>query len=143
MSRFVRGETTRIDLSAGDWLLVKQRLTNGETREQLRRSYTHVNGTHYYDPIESGMALVVAYLVDWSLTNDEGKPVVIREKPRNEVVAALDALSSEDFGEIKRAIETHERAMETDRQEKKLLSGGNGSGVISSSLVSGVGATSG
>lgn len=143
MSRFVRGETTRINLPNGDWLLVKEYLTNGETREQLRRSYTLVNEKYYYDPVESGMALVTAYIVDWSLTGNDGKPVVIREKPRNEVVAALDNLYSHDFAEIKRAIEVHERAMEAARQEKKLLSGATGSEAISSSLVSGVGAMSG
>jgi len=87
---------------------------------------------------------VTAFLVDWSLRDDTGKPVVIREQPIEVVEAALDALDPESFAEIKGAIEAHEIAMAAERAQEK-----NGQGgvielpAISPSPESVAGATSG
>lgn len=137
MSRFVRPETKTIQISNGDWLLVKKRLSAGEQRATFSRLYTpSLDGDMRVNPIQVGLAQIVAYLLDWSLTDDEGKQVVIRDKSADDVTAILDNLDPESFAEIREAIEQHEEAMRDEREEqKKTRAGGNGSSTISPSLV--------
>jgi len=112
-----RPESTRLEISRSDWVLVKKHLTAGESRGMLgnmlrlgaRLSETAV------DPTKVGLARVVAYLLDWSITDPDDKPVVIRDQPFEVVAAAVDALEPECFAEILAAIEAHEAAMEDER----------------------------
>lgn len=123
-SRFVRPDSDTLKISDGDWLLVKRRLTSGETRDQLRRSYRVFDGRMVYDPVESGMALVTSYLLDWSLLGDDGKPIVIRGLMLSELTTVLDALDPDHFGEIRKAIEKYEKQMDKARAQEKKLPGG-------------------
>lgn len=145
MSRFVRPETTILKISNGDTLTVKRRLTSGEVREMHKRMYiSGVDGTLRANPLQAVLAMVVTYLVDWSLTDDEGRLVAIRDQPTETVIAALDALDSESFVEIKTAIDAHEAEMAAERdQEKKQSAGVNELSAISPSLVGVAGGTSG
>ena len=63
------------------------------------------------------LAEVVAYLVDWNLTDADGRPVVIRGAPTEFVIGALDNLDADGFDEIKTAITKHIAALE---EEKKI-----------------------
>lgn len=124
MSRFVHPETTILTLANGDTLTVKKWLNEGETREAYSRMYREsTNGTSHIHPQQVGRSMVLAYLLDWSLTDDTGKQVVIREKSVEEVGAALDQLFPDEFEEIHAAIKAHEAAMLKARQEKKRPSG--------------------
>lgn len=124
MSRFVRPETVRLDISNGDWLLVKKRLNAGEQRQVYARLMKPVTGTlaggasqtFELDPVKATLSNILGYLLDWSLTDDEGKPVVIRGKSETEIIAALDALEGESFAEIQRAIADHETAVADARR---------------------------
>lgn len=135
-SRFVRPETAVLKISNGDTLTVKKRLSSGELRAYVSRMYLPtVDGTLKVSPLSSGVALVVAYLLDWSLTDDDGQPVVIRDASVDALTAALDNLEPESFTEIREAIETHEAAMAAERTaEKNGRGGGTASSVISPSL---------
>ena len=111
MSRFVRPETVKLDLTDGDWLLVKRRLTAGEERHAFARI---LKSTAYGEPMaldfeKTGLAKIVAYLLDWSLADDSGV-VVIRDQPAHVVEAALLALDPSSFHEIHHAINAHEAA---------------------------------
>lgn len=98
-------------ISNGDWLLVKRRLSFGDQRAAFARLYTtDPDGTVRRNPLGMGIAQVAAYLLDWSLTDDADQPVVIRGVSTDELTAALDHLSVEDFAEIREAIEAHETA---------------------------------
>src|SRR5262245_15623993 len=118
MSRFVRPDTVRLEISQGDWLLVKKRLTAGEERQafaRMMRPYrTSLSGMPNgsdqveLDPVQATLSNTIAYLLDWSLVDDDGKPVVIRNQPVDVVRAALDALDLESFTEITQAIAAHE-----------------------------------
>ena len=123
MSRFVRPETATLALSDGDTLIVRKRLTYGEQRASYSRMYmAGLDGRLRVNPFETGRALVVAYLLDWSLCDDDGQRVEIRGQPTETIEGAIDALSPEDFDEIRTAIETHEKAMLAEREaEKKRL----------------------
>jgi hypothetical protein len=115
-SRFVRPDTAILKISKGDTLTVKRRLSHGEQRASFARMYlAGADGTLKVNPFNIGMALVTAYLLDWSLTDDDGRPVPIRGVSAEELAFALDQLSPEDFAEIRTAIETHVAAMDAER----------------------------
>jgi len=137
MSRFVRPDTDRLDLTDGDWLLVKRRLTAGEERRAFARPYKPI---HRGEPIEIdpeavGLGLVTQYLLDWSLVDDRGQVVTIRDQPSSVVEAALNALDPASFREISDAIGAHvERQRAALDAEKKTRDTGSRLSVISGSV---------
>jgi hypothetical protein len=131
--RVRRPATDRLELTEGDYLLVKQDLTAGEYRELMRASsrplqVTTATGapapTIELDPIAAGLAMVVAYLLDWSFTDADGRKLVIADQPPAVVRAALDHIDSDAYMEVMRAIQNHqaERAA-VIAEEKKTRSG--------------------
>jgi hypothetical protein len=139
-------ETRRIEISDGDWLLVRKRLTHGETTEAVkRRFFTGADGVPRIDPIAMQHAQVIAYLVDWSLTSPDGDKIEIRGESADYVEAALNSFDDETVTEILTAIRDHETAMIAARTEEKktIPSGASESFPISSSPVPAGGGTSG
>jgi hypothetical protein len=132
MGRFVRPETCRLTLANGDTLTVKKRLTHGEQRAAYARMYdTGVDGALKVNPLQLGMALVTAYLVDWHLHDDD---VSIRGLSADELTTVLDTMAPEDFAEIRTAVEQHEAAMLAERTAAKNgTAGERGSAAISPS----------
>lgn len=124
-SRVVRPETERLTISDGDWLLVKKRLNHGESTEAFARRYlTAADGTTAINLLSVGTARMLAYLLDWSLIDLEGKQIVIRDQPVHVVASALNALDEDSVNEIDLAIAAHERAMDAERAaQKKILTG--------------------
>lgn len=112
---FVRPETVRLELSDGDWVLVKRRLSIGEIREAqaLGLQFDDRLERWILDPKRTGVIDVVAYLVDWSF------PLPIAHAPRLEVLAAVEALGLEEFLDVQRAVVAHERAEEARRTAEK------------------------
>lgn len=145
MSRFVRPDVTKLKISGGDTLVVKRRLNAGEQRAAFARMATAAaDGSLHVNRLQVGHAMVLAYLVDWSLTDDSGKVVEIRDRPIEAIEAALNALDSESYTEIKTAIEDHDAAIrEAREQEKNGPDGANESSAISPSPVSVTGDMSG
>lgn len=135
-SRFVQPETTWLTLSNGDRLLVKKRLNAGEQRAAHARMYVAgINGETRVNPLQVGLAMTTAYLLDWTLTDNEGKAVEIRGMSPEDIGRVLDSLSPEDFGEINDAVAKHEQAMQAEREaQKKTLSSVSGSSVTGPSL---------
>ena len=124
MSRFVRPETRTLVLANGDRLIVRKRLTAGETRAQYARMYAQgADGNLKRNPLMSGMGIIVAYLLDWNLTDDTDRPVVIKDLSPADLQAVIDNLDMESFDEIKSAIELHEREMAAERQAEKKTDG--------------------
>jgi hypothetical protein len=124
-----------LTLANGDTLTVKKRLSSGEQRAVWARMYhTDDEGTLRRNPFTFGLATLLAYLVDWSLTDDQGDRVVIRGISADDLTAILDALTPEDFAEIKAAVDAHEVAMVQERADaKKNPSGETGSSPTSPS----------
>lgn len=119
-TRIVRPETRRLEISGGDWLLVKRRLNAGEQRGLFARMY-HANGDgrRVLDPLQTGPALILAYLLDWSLVDERGSVLAIRDEPDEVKQAALDAIDYESFVEIRTAIERHQEANDLEETAKK------------------------
>ena len=144
-SRFVEPETTTLELSEGDWILVKTRLNHGQQRAAQARTYiADAAGIRNVDPMQMDMALVTAYLLDWSLTDKQKKPVTIAGLEPEPLGRVLDNLDPESFGEIRDAIVRHVDTQRAAREaEKKTRSGESGAKVISPSPSEPAGALSG
>jgi len=112
---FVRPDTVRLELGDGDWIVVKGRLSIGEIREAqaLGLQYDDRLERWILNPRHTGTIDVAAYLVDWSF------PVPIRQAPRLEVLAAVEALELETFHELRRRILDHEREQQARRDAEK------------------------
>lgn len=142
MSRFVLPETSVLTLPNGDRLTVWTRLNAGQSHRRYARMYTTASdGTRLVNLLEVGRATVVAYLIDWTLADDD---MPIRNMPPDELAAVLDNLAVEDFNEIRDAIDAHETAQRERREaEKKTRSGALKSSPTSTSPADAIGATSG
>jgi len=124
-----------ITLSQGDSITIKTRLTAGEQHEAFSRMYlAGVDGKLHANPLQSGRAMITAYLVDWNLTDDDGAVVPIRGLSIVELESVLNSLDPESFAEIKAAVEGHEARMTAAREaEKKTRVGSRGDDPISRS----------
>jgi len=132
-SRVRRPDTDTIAISGGDTLTVKRFLTAAEFRELVRASTKPVRlgaGTPAgdiameVDPTESGLQTVLAYLVDWTFTDFDGRPLVIRDQPRAVVRAMLDVIDAESYMEVQRAIQAHDSSMRAFVESEKKMTGG-------------------
>jgi hypothetical protein len=112
--RFVHPEVTRLPLSDGDFLDVKKRLTAGEERlvftRQIRAQGLGDKAQLDFDQV--GKSKLVAYIVGWSLTDENGAPVPFSE-------SALDNLDPDSFAEIRNAVDAHETAVTAERAARK------------------------
>ena len=118
MSRFLKPDIVRINLTGGDWITIKKELTAGEQRRVFARTTKQVRAG---EPIEidlekAGVSNLAEYLIDWSFTDQAGQPVPIRDMPAEYIIATLNSLDAESFNEITKAIDDHEKAL---AEEKK------------------------
>lgn len=143
MSRFVRPEVVRLQLSGGDFIDVKKELNTGESRRvfaRMARDMTPGQNVQL-DPQQVGMAKVVEYLIGWSFTDDNGKPVELPESPEMKE-AVISNLHIDDWNEIRQAIDAHEDRVDAQRaQEKKAHAGVNSSKATSPSPSAAAGPT--
>ena len=112
-SRFVEPDTTTLKISERRHA---HRQAPAEYRRAARRARAMTSAPEpgetgvRANPFEIGISMVLAYLVDWSLTDGDGRHVDIRGKPREDVRAMLDNLDPLDFDEIRLAIDAHVEA---------------------------------
>ena len=140
-SRIRQPEIVRLEISEGDWIEVRKYLTAGEVRRMhARMMHALPDGKMEIDRLLVRLAKTTAYLLDWSITDANDRPVIIRDQSDETVAAILDMLDPDAFEEIWRAIDAHEDRVEA---EKKLNTGAAGSGQISLSRAPLVGAMTG
>jgi hypothetical protein len=109
-NRFVQPEIVRLELSDGDWVDVKKRLTVGEERAAFQAIVGEVNqATGWRRPnVEMvGIAEMVAYIVRWSFRDAQDLPVPVS-------VTAIKQLDAVSFNEIEKALEAHVAAVEAE-----------------------------
>lgn len=146
MSRFVHPASVVLTLSQGDSLTVKARLNTGEERAMFSRMYRppDADGRSHIDPMQTNMARVLAYLLDWTLVDDAGQLVEIRDRPAAAIEDTLNALDPEDFSEIRKAIDAHIARTEAERADKKKVApGAPAFSAISTSLAAATGGSNG
>jgi hypothetical protein len=140
-SRVVKPETKLLPISGDDWLLVKRRLNHGEVSRIFIRSHD-VDG--HPIPIKHGLSKVAMYLLDWSLTDLAGAPLVIRGATLDDIEAALNGLEPDSVYEIHAAIIAHEEAVAAEvAVEKKTQRGATASDPTLPSPAPADGATNG
>jgi len=127
-SRYRKQEEMRVTLSGGDWLLVRKHLTAGEERDAqarvIRASTFRAGEKPELDLEHIGIAQAVSYLIDWSITDADDRPIGIRDQSYAFVAAALRNQTPESLREILDAIQAHDAAMTAEREhEKKDLAG--------------------
>lgn len=115
--RMRRPETVKLEMSHGDWLLVKKYLTAGEQRTMFARMLREE--TDRINPIKVGVSRIQAYLLDWSFEDADGKPLNIRDQPENVLASALDVIDAEAFVEVLQVIDAHITAMTEQREKEK------------------------
>lgn len=152
-SRVVAPESKKIDISDGDWILVKQRLSAGDRDDSFERMYLkqpdgsfalQPDGRLIVAPAQMRRALVTAYLLDWSLVGLRGEPLVIRGQPIADVEATLRSIDTASFQEIHAAIEQYDVTMALERMAQKKMAGtGPASNSTSDSPSAAAGATNG
>jgi hypothetical protein len=127
-SRYRKQEEMRLELSEGDWLLVRKHLTAGEERDAQARvikAGTIKQGEKPEIDLEHlGIAQAVSYLLDWSITDADDKPIRIRDQSYAFVAAALRNQTPESLREILEAVQAHDGAMTAEREHEKKGQGG-------------------
>lgn len=113
---FVDPDSAQVSLGDGEWIELKKRLTVGEERDAMKALYRMVDGVLSPDMAMIGIADVMAYLVDWSLTRN-GKRVDIGTDGKK--LAALRSLSQDAFKAIHEAVTKHIEVMTAERDAEK------------------------
>lgn len=126
--RVHKPDTVRLPLSGGDSILVKRYLTAGEHRAVLRASLQPLAAGETpkleMDADAFGIALVLAYLLDWTFQDADGSPLVIADQAPETVRAVLERIDAGAYDEVQGAIQRHQVAMKAALEaEKKTATG--------------------
>lgn len=107
---FVDPEVTRLALDGDFWIECKKRLTVKESRAAMAAA-VELDGFGKITPkLEKlGLTEVSAYVVDWNLTDETGKPVSYS-------IDALESLSVEGFNMIEDAVKAHIAEMSSSKK---------------------------
>lgn len=99
--RFAAVTTTRLDLSGGDWIEVKDELTYGERLTLSNAPFVgNRDGLAIIDYTRYHLKRMEIYITDWNLAGPDGKTT----EPSPALFALLDEESAD---EINRAIDAH------------------------------------
>lgn len=117
-NRFVERETVRLDLSDGDWVEVKKRLSYGEQSQLTGAGLTSMKmgdgkarGDLGLDWPAYNVARIAVWVAEWSFRDKQDKPAKVT--PSN--IASLDA---ETADEILAAIDSHVEAMDAEKKAR-------------------------
>ena len=120
--RFVTSETVKLDLTDGDWIIVKKRLTYGEQQRYATAGFRTVIADKKRGDDEAEISVdfertaimrLAVWISEWSFTRN-GKSVPVTQ-------AAISALDADTVAEIDAALTVHIEAMDA---EKKATSDG-------------------
>ena len=121
--RMRRPETCRLELTGGDWLLVKKWLTAGEARDVFARTVKTLRAGELaeLEPRMVGITQAAVYLVEWSFQDPDGQPIAIRDQPVEYLIDVLNELMPEALAEVLTAIRAHVERMDSERDEEKKI----------------------
>lgn len=123
MATVVRPEIHTLTLANGETLIVKKRLNTGERREMLNLMRGK-DGT--FDGLISDRATVLSYLVDWTVKDQDGRPLLIKGQDgtrisHDDLGLTLDALDPEDYKEIEATINRYDDEITAKRKAEKKI----------------------
>lgn len=125
-SAIVVPRTVTLPLTINGWTItVREELSHGEHVAMLARMYKEsAAGKMQVDTLKTGDALMIAYLVDWTLTDQRGERLEIYGLKPDELQDVLNNLRVPVCAAVKAAIEVHENTVrERDDELKKTASG--------------------
>ena len=149
MGDLVRPDRKRIDLTEGRWIDVIRRLNAGEMIDLMTTSTAQrVNGGEpQIDLARAPFALILTYLLDWSLVDDSGARIVLPppttaddEDGMRARRSAIRSIDFDVFTEIMQAVTAHHTA---NQAQKKTATRASASPATLPSLVVVAGATNG
>jgi hypothetical protein len=112
--RFASGAAVRLELSDGDWVLVRAELTYGQQRRLAGAALTGVSaGAQAAEHLKVDLAAydlerLAVWVMDWSLVDADGQAVVVSRE-------AIEALHPDTAGEINTALDAHIEALEAKK----------------------------
>jgi hypothetical protein len=113
MSDIVVPRELTLPLAHGRSVTVWAELNHGQYIAMLSRMYTESKqGELRRDVLKTTDATVIAYLIDWTLTDAQGQRIAVRGLPPNEVQDVLNNLRQAAALEVKQAIEAHHARVE-------------------------------
>jgi hypothetical protein len=104
--RFASGGQVRLDLSDGDWVLIRAELTYGQQRRLAAAGLTGVDAAAgegerlKVDLAAYDLERLTVWLLDWSLVDADGERVVVSRE-------AVEALHPDTAGEINAALDAY------------------------------------
>lgn len=113
-NRFVVPGITRLELSDGDWIEVKSRLTYGEQQRLAGGAFTGGRatadglGTLDIDVERYAVLRLETWLTDWSFCDENGKAVKLSP-------AAIAALDPDSADEITAGLDAHIERLATEK----------------------------
>jgi|SRR5262252_3823640 len=122
-NRFVRPEFVTLPLSGSDTITIRKALNYGEQSELYERARIPDTMPMRLDSMKLPLAMIAAYLVDWTFTDADDARLDIRGLAADELIAMIKLLHPSTFNEVANAISAHiatEAAL-----EKKILNGEN------------------
>jgi hypothetical protein len=113
--RFVSLNTVRLDLSDGDWIEIKERLSYAEAQALGSASLVGLNGRGGYDidMARFGLKRIETWLTDWSFVDTDGKSV-------NLTVDAIRNLDPDTATEILTALDNYQAERDADPNDRML-----------------------
>ena len=135
MSDIVTPREVTLPLTHGRSLTVWAELNHGQYIAMLSRMFTEAKGGELRrDVLKTTDATVIAYLIDWTLTDSSGARIPIRGQAPDAVQDVLNNLRQATALEVKQAIEAHHAAVEAAGEAlKKTASSDASSGTPSPS----------
>ena len=112
--RFASGATARLDLSDGDWVLVRAELTYGQQRRLAGAGLTGIDATATagerlkVDLAAYDLERLCTWVMDWSLRDADGDRVTVSRE-------AIEALHPDTAQEINAALDAHIEALEAKK----------------------------
>jgi len=112
--RFADGSAVRLELSDGDWVLVRQELSYGQQRRLAAAGLTGLdNATSGADHLRVDFAAydlerLAVWVLDWSFRDADGDHVTVSR-------AAIESLHPDTAAEINRALDAHIEAQEAKK----------------------------
>lgn len=123
MATIVRPEIETLPLASGETLIVKKRLNTGERREMLAM----MRGPDgRFDGLISDRATLLAYLLDWTVKDQDGRPILIKgqdgiRQSHDDMAKTLDALDHEDYKEIEGVVNRYDEEITAKRRAEKKI----------------------
>ena len=115
--RFASGAGVRLELSDGDWVLVRQELTYGQQRRLAGAGLSGVpqalaeqgqGESLSIDLAAFDIERLVTWIMDWSFVDADGGHVVVSRE-------AIEALHPDTAAELQQALDAHVEALEAKK----------------------------